>query len=196
MTKREAVARGTQQAKGVASPRASTAFIPSGEAMAAFKAAELGVQAAKKLSEWLQDEGPLVVQVLDAFSQGGNYTVHFRAINQTVHGLYILSASLGWPTRLKNIPLGQRPEVEISFGPRGGIVEQPLPMHVPSAKARDFYLVFPLPPVEHIDGGLWNKRVGKLELAFQLLNQESPSKKPIEFALLLRGDVSQETPSK
>jgi hypothetical protein len=183
--KTSATVRSAQATQATQATQGPQAFIPSGEAMALFKGAELGVQAAKKLAEWLQQEGPLVVQVLDARALGRQYLVHFRATNQTVHGMYLLGASLSWPQAITKLPLLKKPEADIAFGAAPTLQPVPLPLRLATATPLDLYIEFLLPSKQHLDAGLWHGRVGKLKLAFQLLNKESADSRPVDFSILL-----------
>jgi hypothetical protein len=167
--------------------RAPVGFVPTGEVMALFKAVELGAKGAAKLADWLRSEGPVVVQILDASVQGEAYVAHFRATNQTVHGLYVLGAELSWPVVLNAVPLGRPPERRIGLGETESeaLPRWPLPVHVAPAASFEFFIAIPLPATAHLDAGLWHRRIGKAKLHFQLLNQSTPDNRDIDFAILL-----------
>jgi hypothetical protein len=165
---------------------ATAAFIPSGEAIALFKAVELGAKGAKALSEWLANEGPLVVQVLESYPSGKQYRVHFRATNQTMHGMYLLGAELEWPQAIKPLALQKPPERRIGWGDElPPMVPMPMPAHVPTARQIEFCIAFPLPSRADMDTGLWDKRIGRMRLMFQVLDSEKTTPKVTTFAIVL-----------
>jgi hypothetical protein len=180
-TKASTTARATKRAL------ATSTFIPSGEAMALFKAVELGAKGAKALSEWLANEGPLVVQVLESYPSGQQYRVHFRATNQTMHGMYLLSAELEWPQAIEPLALQKPPERRIGWGDETPppLVPMPMPAHVATARQIEFCIAFPLPSRADMDTGLWHKRIGRMRLMFQVLDSEKTTPKVVTFAIVI-----------
>ena len=147
--------------------------------------ADLAWKGGQRALEWLRQEGPLVVQVLDSRRDASRYLLKLRITNHAIHGIHLIRFRVTWPEI--------SPQADFRFGdkaPSYGDTNDTRPKSktVEPAASVDTEVAFELPVTVDREVGLLGRpsRLGSGEIDYWILNLEAPSEpKQVQFALRL-----------
>jgi hypothetical protein len=146
---------------------------------------KLTAQGGKALVDWLNREGPLLVQVMDSRHVGSSYTISLQLTNLTIHGIYIESCKLDKPIVKDEILTRVGEDMNMDASSLGRGTRKP-PIRgegklLPPGDKEKFDIVIRDNDLSYIYEA--DRQVGSATLTYRVLNEESPRPKKFTFNL-------------